>query len=553
MKDARRHCSAGAALALAAVLVSACGGGGGGGGSPAPTPNPPAGSGWVAGQFAASDSYAAQCAAPRTGNDPDGVPYPDTQGTRLDENNFLRSWTNELYLWYDEVVDRNPAGTYTDPRTGLPSQYDASLDATLDYFDTLQTNATTPSGAAKDKFHFTYDTAVWESLSGSGISAGYGAEFEVLAGRPPREVVVSLVQPGTPASDAGLTRGDRILEVDGNDLVNGNTQAIVDALVAGLYPETLNETHAFVVRHLNPALPDEPISMTSQEITIDPVQFVTTVQSPGGANVGYLLFTDHIFPAELQLVDAIDQLAAANIDDLVLDIRYNGGGFLAIASQLAYMIAGPAQTNGQIFEAVQFSDKHPNVNPVTGAPLLPYGFADVTLGLSDPAVDGTSLPSLNLGRVFVLTGPGTCSASESIMNSLRGIGVEVIQIGETTCGKPYGFYPQDNCGTTFFSIQFRGVNALNFGDYTDGFAPSDGPVGTAGADLPGCAVLDDFDHGFADPAEDLLRTALEFRDNPVCPPTAAPLTLELESRSERTDGIALRGPPTRDNRILGSW
>ena len=90
-------------------------------------------------------------------------------------------------------------------------------------------------------------------------------------------------------------------------------------------------------------------------------------------------------------------------------------------------------------------------------------FHSTTQGFS--ATPGQPLPTLNLPRVFVLTGPDTCSASESIINSLRGIGVEVVQIGSTTCGKPYGFYPQDNCGTTYFSIEFRGVNAMNFGDY----------------------------------------------------------------------------------------
>ncbi len=67
--------------------------------------------------------------------------------------------------------------------------------------------------------------------------------------------------------------------------------------------------------------------------------------------------------------------------------------------------------------------------------------------------------------MFVLTGPNTCSASESIINALQGVDVEVIQIGSTTCGKPYGFYPQDNCGTTYFSVEFKGVNAKGFGDY----------------------------------------------------------------------------------------
>ena len=63
------------------------------------------------------------------------------------ENNWLRSWTNDLYLWFDEVVDRNPA-----------------LFTTPAYFDLLKTTATTPSGNPKDKFHFTYDTAAWVAL-----------------------------------------------------------------------------------------------------------------------------------------------------------------------------------------------------------------------------------------------------------------------------------------------------------------------------------------------------------------------------------------------------
>ena len=91
---------------------------------------------------------------------------------------------------------------------------------------------------------------------------------------------------------------------------------------------------------------------------------------------------------------------------------------------------------------------------------------------------------MNLSRVYVLTGGTTCSASESIINGLRGVDVEVIQIGSTTCGKPYGFYPEDNCGTTYFSIQFKGVNAAGFGDYADGFSPSN-TSGAAARRVPG--------------------------------------------------------------------
>ena len=90
------------------------------------------------------------CVAPRAGT-------ADRRGTATDENNWLRSWTNELYLWYGEVTDRDPALVRHDE----------------DYFPLLKTNATTASGQPKDKFHFTYDTAVWQCAfarrRGSGV------------------------------------------------------------------------------------------------------------------------------------------------------------------------------------------------------------------------------------------------------------------------------------------------------------------------------------------------------------------------------------------------
>jgi hypothetical protein len=114
--------------------------------------------------------------------------------------------------------------------------------------------------------------------------------------------------------------------------------------------------------------------------------------------------------------------------------------------------------------------------------------------------------------VFVLTDEATCSASEAVMNGLAGVDVQVIQIGEATCGKPYGFYPQDNCGTTYFAIQFQGVNQKGFGDYADGFAP--------GGVFPGCTVPDDFTHALGDPAEARVAAALAYRATGSCPAVA---------------------------------
>jgi len=106
------------------------------------------------------------------------------------------------------------------------------------------------------------------------------------------------------------------------------------------------------------------------------------------------------------------------------------------------------------------------------------------------------------------------------MNGLRGIDIDVIQIGNTTCGKPYGFYPFDNCGTTYFSIQFGGTNDKGFGEYSDGFSPQNIPQ-PAGVELPGCLVSDDFTRQLGDPQEGMTRAALQYREDASCPLTTA--------------------------------
>jgi carboxyl-terminal processing protease len=489
------RCVSALGVIAGAALLGACGGGGGGGGGGGATNT----TAWVKGQFQPESTFAALCVSPRTGTDPvTGMTYPDRQGTALDEKNWLRSWTNDLYLWFDEVEDQDPAGFATD----------------LDYFAVLKTTATTPSGAPKDKFHFTYATATWEALSQSGVTPGYGANFVIIASTPPREVVVAYTEPGSPAAiaPASLARGAQILTVDGVDLVNADDQTSINTLNAGLSPQTIGETHVFSILDAGATTP-RTVTLVSASITETPVQNVGTIPTSAGT-VGYMLFNDHIATAESELVAAFNQLKIAGVTDLVLDIRYNGGGYLDIASEVAYMIAGPTPTTGQTFELDQFNSKYPTTNPVTKSALTPLGFHNTTQGFSVTA--GQALPTLNLARVFVLTTASTCSASESIINSLRGVNIQVIEVGTTTCGKPYGFYPADNCAVTYFSIQFQGVNAQNFGDYPDGFTPEN-TVATQGVVVPGCSVADDFAHALGNPAESQLASALSYRTNGVCP------------------------------------
>ena len=479
------------AAPLLLVASAGCGGGGGGDGGGGGSVPPPA-SGWVAGSFLPAASFAGKCVAPRTGTNPEtGLPYNEISGTAIDENNFLRSWSNDLYLWYNEIVDRDPG-----------------LNTTPQYFDLLKTPAVTTSGRPKDRFHFTYPTAEWLSLTQSGVEASYGAEWAIVASLPPRRIVVAYTEPGSPARTAGSAfgRGAVVVRIDDVDVVSSNTQADIDRFLAGLYPDAVGESHRFVMRE--PSGFERTVTLTAAAVTKTPVP-VSSVIDPNGERVGYLLFNDHILTAEQPLVDAIEAMRRASVSDLVLDLRYNGGGYLFLASQLAYMIAGPARTSGQPFERLQFNDKHTSIDPGTGQPLTPMPFLSTTRA-------NQPLPTLNLRRVYVLTGGTTCSASESIINGLRGVGVDVIQIGSTTCGKPYGFYPEENCGTTYFSIQFKGVNAANFGDYADGFSPNNSST-IGGERLAGCSVADDFSFALGNVNENLLKTALDQRLGRTCP------------------------------------
>jgi carboxyl-terminal processing protease len=506
---------------LAACGSDASGGGGvsssgSGGGS---------GNTWTPGVFLPSSQFDNLCATPRPGTS-------DRQGTVADQNRWLRSWTNELYLWYSEVTDRDPA----------------AYSSSADYFDVLKTIATTPSGSPKDKFHFTYPTDVWQSLSQGGVEAGYGAEFAILAGRPPRHIVVAFTDPGSPAATQ-FARGDEVLQVDGVDAVNGDTQAIVDTLNAGLFPDSTGEPHTFVVR--NVAGVQRSVTMTSSTITHVPVPIVTTFVSASGP-VGYIQFNDHIATAEQPLMDAVTSLKNQNVTDLILDMRYNGGGYLDMASELAYMVANTTLTSGRTFEKIVFNSKNPTRNPVTGETLTPTPFHDKTQGFQ--GTTGRALPTLNLDRVYIIIGPGTCSASESVINSLRGVNVQVYLIGSTTCGKPYGFYPTDNCGTTWFTIQFRGENAANFGDYTDGFSPANQPA-PAGTSVTGCSVADDFTHAMGDATEARIATALSFRasNNQTCPAASgfAPPTLAKSSLfQDAAQKLEVSKPAARLNRII---
>jgi carboxyl-terminal processing protease len=453
---------------LLSLILSGCGGGGGGG------TNAP---------LTGGTSPTQLCAAPRTGIDPaTGVAYPDKAGSVASEKAWVGGFMTDTYLWYNE----------------LPTLSASNYPTPVAYFNALKTPATTASGRAKDQFHFTYPSAVWYAQSQLGQNVEYGIAWAFVSSTAPRNVVVKMVEPSSSASSAQVTRGMTLLTVDGIDVVNTQSPAAIDSINAALFPSAAGQSHVLTFRTLTGST--FTANLSAGVVTSAPVPLVKTITTATG-KVGYIQFNEHISTAQPALINAFTTLKNANINQLVIDLRYNGGGYLNMASQVAYMVAPQASTSGKTFERLAFNDKNPS-NLTAAETTLGFFNTSLNYGPNGGAA-GQALPNLGLSRVYVLTSSNTASASESIINGLRGVDVPVHIIGSATRGKPYGFSPEENCGTTYFAIQFQGVNQKGFGDYADGFAPT-------------CAAVDDFTKPLGDVTEKSLAQALYHQTYGTC-------------------------------------
>ncbi len=551
IKNRYQKLGAGLAITALSVVLQACGSGGsdksfggdtlnpsGGSTTPStPTPQNPSGSGstgssstdsaWSKGVYQPQAYYANLCQNPRT-----GTKYPDTQGSIALENHFLRSWSHQNYFWYEELPDLDP-NDYTE---------------TTAYFELLKTNAKTPGDRFKDRFHFAQDELIGDQLSETGKQDSHGINWRVDANEELKrnKVYVTYIEPDSPAVAAGVTRGMELTHVN-TIKVENLTDAQRTEVNEALFSPVLGKTYTFTLKGLNGVTTNKQIK--PENIGVSAVYNRSVIETSSG-KVGYLSFhTFGIFDAENQLKEAFDFLSAQNVNDLVVDLRYNGGGYLFISSQLAYLVAGSSQTQNEEFGKLQFNDKRDDDT-------VSYDFINTTVA---DANNIRPLQALDLNRVYVLTTKDTCSASESFMNGLRGIGVEVIQIGTTTCGKPHGFQGQANCGTRYFSIDFEIVNGQGFGGYEDGFTPVERNADTFSNRVSGCEVEDDLTLALIDKNGGPLKAALYLRENGSCPQQGSNLNnaaqpYKISSPASAPTGAGLLSrPPAYSIQRLAPW
>lgn len=429
-----------------------------------------------------SSAYAGQCA-------PDNeLALPEQRiGSLTTEKNWVRSFMDEAYLWRQDVpyVDPDvPFSNYPDPAVALPF-----------YINALLNPAFKSNGRRWDEYSQVVPTADFNAFMGGGKVPGYGIEWSMGSHTSSQNIRVAYVQPGSPAHEAGIKRGDTLKGFDDSGLEEYSNEEIASAIFPREVASTRNlrlssgtgfNEHTLVSAFVRQSVPLEKV------LEVD------------GKQVGYLLFQEHNALATAELVKAIGHFDASAIDELVIDLRFNQGGDLSVASRLGYMIAGDTWTKGNAF--ARFGRHQPGSMETT----MPFYRCSAA---QTECLPDAQLPALRLRKVYVLTQGSTCGASEALINGLVGADVEVVQIGTTTCGRPYAATPVQNCGRTYLPIDQVISNDKGFSSYGDGFVPG----GSGANGLPGCHVVDDLQHDLGDPKEALLAAALHHATIGSCP------------------------------------
>lgn len=387
------------------------------------------------------------------------------------QKDWLRSYMRDWYFWSDASPNPEPTG----------------YDTLQRYFDALLFEG---AGAVPaDRWSYISDSASYSQYIEEAKTLGYGIFVNGLELQLPLKL--RFVEPHSPATLQGLARGDVILAVNGHP----SAELIATNNFAALSPTKEGDTLTLLIAgNAGP----RTVTLTAATYTLTPVPVSRVLTLANGTKSGYLVIKDFITQAEAPLATAFADFRAAGATELILDLRYNGGGRISTANVLASLVAGSAQ-NGKLFIRLSYSAKQSLHN-------TSYMLTSSLTGFS---------------RVVVLTGERTCSASELIVNGLKPY-IQVVTVGATTCGKPFGFIPSTSCNNTLSAVNFETLNARDEGRYYDGIAAT-------------CQVAEDFSSQLGDPTETLTAAAASYLQSGTCPtvPAVAAQSVKALSVSRR--------------------
>ena len=290
---------------------------------------------------------------------------------------------------------------------------------------------------------------------------------------------IAMIYNNSPLHASGVRRGWIVKKVNGTDLALALKTNDTAAYNNALGPSIAGRINTFLFK--KPDGRDTTITSAKSSFTINTVLVCDTLHLKTGAIAGHLVFESFIDPSEAELATAFAYFKARNVTKFILDLRYNGGGYLYIAQELASYLGGNV-TAGTTFAKLTYNNKVQSVVEANPLNKTVYYFAQTS-------------SSINLSEVVVITTRLTASASEAVMNGLNPH-VNIVSVGDTTNGKPVGMNGW-SCGNKywFWPITFKTVNSANAGEYFDGIAPDK-------------IATDDITHDFSDRNEKCLKEAI---------------------------------------------
>lgn len=338
-----------------------------------------------------------------------------------DAKDFVWKGMNYFYIYGNEVTNlKNETFGISGlaNRYDMPTEYESFIESYAtpeDLFNDLVFEAGTT-----DRFSTIfpdYNQAI-ALLSGTSETNGLRRLFKFqINNNGPLYVRVGLVLNGSSADLAGVERNMVISSVDGTTFTDDNIVSLLSQPSITLNFADYNDNGTVDPSDDTITPNGQSATVTREEFTDNPVHR-TEVLTINNETIGYIMYNSFRNNFETELNNAFAQLQAANVQHLVLDLRYNGGGAIVTAARLATMISG--ETNDQVFSKAFFGPNRQNENK--------------NFYFNNTISDGSALNTLNLQKVYVLTSGASASASELIINSLKPY-IEVIQIGTTTTGK----------------------------------------------------------------------------------------------------------------------
>lgn len=402
------------------------------------------------------------------------------------QKQFVLDALYDWYLWNDQLPTNINIADYATPESLV-------TEVTETY------GPQKPDGTPLDRFSSVGSLQADQQFFGEGRYEGFGFSWREEGG----EMRFTGAFPDSPAAIAGFARGETVVTLDGRtyaDIVAAEgINAFFDAA----------DTVSFEIRRLDTTTYSADV--TKAIVTIPPVPQSRLIDVGNGVPpVGYMEFRTFISTAEPRFATVFADFAAAGVTDVIIDMRYNGGGLVRTAELLGDYL-GSVANPGDIFSRTEFNaDRAPANNSI-----------DL---FANPAVAN----GLNTSRFIVIGTKGTASASELVTNSLIPY-ADVWIVGDNTFGKPVGQVGIEFCEKILRPTSFRTANALGDGDYFDGL-----PVDCPAADDLGVPVGDDNDPN--------VIAALSIATTGACPAPAA-----SSSAQEVTIEPFIRYPQGRGN------